>query len=139
MLTGPLLHPEILAALGTAGHGSRILVADGNFPFATRGNPAARRVYLNLAPGLVGVPDVLRVLVETVPIEAAAVMISEQGSHLPIHAELEAALPAGTPLERLDRYAFYDAVDGRDLALIVATGELRTYANVLLTIGVRTR
>jgi L-fucose mutarotase/ribose pyranase (RbsD/FucU family) len=30
-----LLHPEILAALAGAGHGSRVLIADGNYPFST--------------------------------------------------------------------------------------------------------
>ena len=29
MLTYPLLHPEILRALGEAGHGSQVLIADG--------------------------------------------------------------------------------------------------------------
>ena len=36
MLRYQLLHPEILAALGGAGHGSQILIADGNYPFETR-------------------------------------------------------------------------------------------------------
>ena len=35
MLKTKLLHPEILAVLGSNGHGSRVLVADGNYPFAT--------------------------------------------------------------------------------------------------------
>jgi L-fucose mutarotase len=74
MLKTQLLHPEILAALGGAGHGSKVLIADGNFPFGTGANPAAKRVYLNLAPGLLTVTDVLRVLVEAMPVEAAEVM-----------------------------------------------------------------
>ena len=35
MLKSHLLHPEILEALGRAGHSSKILIADGNYPFAT--------------------------------------------------------------------------------------------------------
>ncbi len=31
MLKTQLLHPEILATLGGAGHGSKVLIADGNF------------------------------------------------------------------------------------------------------------
>lgn len=38
MLKTELLHPEVLEALGTSGHGSRVLIADGNYPFATGSN-----------------------------------------------------------------------------------------------------
>jgi L-fucose mutarotase len=38
-----LIHPEILAALATAGHGSQLLLSDGNFPHATASPPGARR------------------------------------------------------------------------------------------------
>ena len=74
MLTYPLLHPQILEALGSAGHGAQILIADGNYPVSTRSNPRASHVYLNLAPGMVTVMDVLKVLVDAVPVEAALVM-----------------------------------------------------------------
>ena len=43
MLKGKLIHPEILDALGKAGHGSKILIADGNYPFATAAAPRARQ------------------------------------------------------------------------------------------------
>ncbi len=36
----------------------------------------------------------------------------------------------------MERFEFYDACRGNDLALLVATGEDRIYANLLLTIGV---
>ena len=48
MLKYGLTHPEILSALGSAGHGSKVLIADGNYPFSTGSNPAAAHVYLNL-------------------------------------------------------------------------------------------
>ena len=70
MLKTRLLHPGILAALGEAGHGAQVLSADGNYPLLTRSSGAARRVYLNLAPGIVTVTDVLRILVDAIPIEA---------------------------------------------------------------------
>jgi L-fucose mutarotase len=54
-----LIHPEILAALAAAGHGSQLLLSDGNFPHATASPPGARRVYLNLSPGRVTVTEVL--------------------------------------------------------------------------------
>ena len=90
MLKYQLLHPEILAALGTAGHGARVLIADGNYPFTTKSHPNARRVYLNLAPDLLRATDVLATLADAIPIEAAHVMVPESADEL-LHA--------------LDRYA----------------------------------
>lgn len=134
MLKTKLLHPEILAALGGAGHGSKVLIADGNFPFSTGANPAARRVYLNLAPGLVTVTDVLKVLVDAIPIEAAEVMQPPTGEPL-IFAEFRALL-SGMDLKPLGRFEFYDAAREHDVALVITTGEQRIYANLMLTIGV---
>ena len=70
MLKTRLFHPEILRALGSAGHGARVMIADGNYPFSTEAPATATRVFLNLRRGLVTVCDVLEVLVETIPIEA---------------------------------------------------------------------
>src|SRR3982751_2676169 len=92
MLRYQLLHPEILAALGGAGHGSQILIADGNYPFETRSNPNARRVFLNLAPGLLTATDVLSVLVDAVSVEAAHVMVPDAGDEPPIFGEFRSIL-----------------------------------------------
>ncbi|HSH81998.1 MAG TPA: RbsD/FucU family protein [Herpetosiphonaceae bacterium] len=135
MLKYRLLHPEILQALGTAGHGAQVLIADGNYPFVTGARPAARHVYLNLAPGLLNATDVLAVLVEAIPVEAAHVMAPASGEEPPIFEEFRALLP-GIVIETLGRFEFYDAARGPDVALVIATGERRVYANVLLTIGV---
>ena len=135
MLKTRLLHPQILEALGEAGHGAQVLIADGNYPLLTRSSAAAHRVYLNLAPGLLTVTDVLRVLVDAIPIEAAQVMVPDSGDEPGIFAEFRELLP-DVPLQPLGRLAFYDTARGPDLALAIATGEQRIYANLLLTIGV---
>ena len=135
MLRYKLLHPEILAALGGAGHGSQVLIADGNYPFDTRSNPQARRVYLNLAPGLLTATDVLSVLVDAIPIETAHVMVPDTDEEPPIFGEFRGLLP-GLELYVLRRFEFYNAARSSDLALVIATGERRIYANILLTIGV---
>jgi L-fucose mutarotase len=135
MLKTRLLHPGILEALGEAGHGATVLIADGNYPLRTRTSEAARRVYLNLAPGLVTVTDVLRLLVEAIPIEAAQVMGPDTSDEPQIFGEFRELLP-GLSLERLGRFPFYDLARAPDLALAIATGEQRIYANILLTIGV---
>jgi L-fucose mutarotase len=135
MLTYQLLHPEILAALAEAGHGAQVLIADGNYPLVTRSHPAARRVFLNLAPDLLKVTDVLAAVAGATPIEAAQVMVPESGPEPSIFAEFRELLP-GLELGVMGRFAFYDAARGPDLALAIATGERRVYANILLTIGV---
>jgi L-fucose mutarotase len=136
MLKYELLHPEILAALGAAGHGSKVLIADGNYPFSTGAHQNARHVYLNLAPGLVKVTDVLRVLVGAIPIEAADVMVPESRKEPAVFQEFRATLPADVQLKRLGRFEFYNAARDSDTALVIATGEQRIYASILLTIGV---
>ncbi len=135
MLKSKLLHPEILGVLGGSGHGGKVLIADGNYPFSTRANPAARRVYLNLAPGLLTVTDVLETLLTAIPIEAAEVMITASGAEPDIYADFRRLLP-GLELVAHDRFAFYDRCLDRDVCLVIATGEQRLYANILLTIGV---
>lgn len=135
MLKGELIHPSILKVLGSAGHGSGILIADGNYPFITRANPAAERVYLNLAPGLLGVTDILKPLLTAIPIEAAHVMVADSGDVPPIHQEFSAMLP-NIELQSHKRYPFYDLCKDDDVALVIASGEQRIYANILLIIGV---
>jgi L-fucose mutarotase len=135
MLTTRLLHPEILAALGEAGHGAQVLIADGNYPLATRSNPDAYRVFLNLEPGKLTVTDVLSVIAEAIPVESAYVMGPDDGSEPSIYADFRAMLP-DNDLTRLGRFEFYDMARGPDTALAIATGEQRIYANILLTIGV---
>jgi L-fucose mutarotase len=135
MLTYSLLHPQILAALGAAGHGGQVLIADGNYPLGTRSHPNAPKVFLNLAPGMLTVTDVLGVLVGAIPIEAAHVMVPDSGAEPAIFSEFRALLP-DVDLQPLERFAFYDAARSPELALAIATGEQRIYANILLTIGV---
>ncbi|MBA2719148.1 MAG: RbsD or FucU transport [Chloroflexi bacterium] len=135
MLKTRLLHPGILEALGESGHGAQVLIADGNYPLLTRSSGAARRVFLNLAPGIVTVTDVLTILVDAIPIEAMLVMVPDTGEEPRIFSEFREILP-DIPLERLGRLPFYEAARGPDLALAISTGDQRIYANLLLTIGV---
>jgi L-fucose mutarotase len=112
-----------------------VLIADGNYPFATGVAPRARLVFLNLSPGLLKVTDVLRVLVEAIPVEAAAVMMPP-GEEPPIFSEFRDILPSGLELDPLERFEFYGASKDENVSLLIATGEERIYANILLTIGV---
>ncbi len=136
MLTSRLLHPEMLGTLARAGHGSQVLIADGNYPFSTRSNPAATRVFLNLAPGMVTVTDVLEVLLTAIPVEAADAMLMDGGMEPPIFADFRRLLPTEIEVAGRERFDFYNHCKSSDVCLVVATGEQRLYANILLTIGV---
>lgn len=136
MMLQQLLQPDILSALGRSGHGSCVLIADGNFPVVTHSAPAATRVYLNLRPGMVQVSDVLEVLRATVPIEHVTLMATPDGQPAQIHKELMDLLPAGVATTSLKRADFYAAASQPSTSLVIATGEERRFANVLLTIGV---
>ena len=134
MLKEGCIHPQIMAALALCGHGDRILIADGNYPLAQK-TGTAEKVYLGLTAGQPEVTDVLAALQSEISIEAATVMDPGSGTDPEIFSEFAAMLP-GVTLERLGRYAFYDACCDGTVRLAISTGEKRTYANLLITVGV---
>jgi len=145
MLKTPILHPQILSALGRAGHSSKILIADGNYPHHTKRGPNADVVFLNFMPGMLNATDVLAGIANVIPIELAEVMEpARTGAYAmtndpPIFEDFRKILKARNPalnLTKLERFAFYEAAGTKDVALTIATGEQRIYANILLTIGV---
>ena len=145
MLKTPILHPQILQALGQAGHSSKILIADGNYPFFTKRGPNSQMVYLNFSPGQMAVTDVLVGIANAVPIELAEVMEPmKTGPYAmktdpPIFDDFRKILKSRNKdleLTKVERFAFYEAAGTKDICLTIATGEQRIYANILLTIGV---
>ncbi|MDO4259084.1 MAG: RbsD/FucU family protein [Actinomycetaceae bacterium] len=139
MLYGPMTHPQFLRALAASGHGSKILIGDGNYPHTTGVNPRAELVSLNLAPGLLTVSQILAVLKDTIPIEKAELMVPEPGQpeiDIPAHREYRETLP-DVEFGEIPRFAFYEAARSEDVGIMVASGDQRLYANILLTVGVR--
>jgi L-fucose mutarotase len=134
MLLTKCIHPQLLCALGKLGHGSWILLSDGGYPHATASNPAADKVYLNLSQGLLTVTQVLDVLKSTIPIEAAAVMTPPDGTRQPVFDEYQTLIPE-VPFEYIRQYDFYDRARETTLGLLIATGDMRNYANLLLKVG----
>lgn len=145
MLRSRLLHPQMLNALGRGGHSSKILIADGNYPFVTQLGRNAELVSLNLSPGMVSATDVLEAIVSAVPIEAATIMQPvTSGPYAltedpPIWGDFRRILDASdidVEMEKLERFDFFDAAKDDNVVMTVATGEQRLYANLLLQIGV---
>jgi L-fucose mutarotase len=135
VLRFPLIHPPLLAALGAAGHGGKILLADANYSHSTNVSPAATVIHLNLRPGLVTVDQVLEPVLAAVPVEAVTVMRPDDGSTPAVFGRYRELLGENLPLLPLGRLEFYDECRQPDLAVCVATGDARLYANLLLTIG----
>jgi L-fucose mutarotase len=134
MLRGSLIHPEILHSLASAGHGSKLLIADSNYPVLTHSRPNAKIVYLNLSPGCVTVVQVLEQVLKAVPVEKLEVMDPGSGQEPSIFAEFRDLVDLD--LTRLSRNEFYDVARSQDMALVIATGEQRTFACAILTVGV---
>ena len=133
MNTGKCINPCIIAAVSRLGHGDKILIADGNYPLATKtGN--AEKIWVSLSPGIPTVTDVLDALQSIINVEAAAVMQPSEGPEPEIFKEFEEMLPE-MELQKLGRYEFYSECTEKPLSLAIATGETRTFANLLLTVG----
>ncbi|MDO5068018.1 MAG: RbsD/FucU domain-containing protein [Propionibacteriaceae bacterium] len=144
MLHGALIHPDLLAAIARSGHSGKILITDGNYPAASGAPAAAERIHLNLTPGLLDVSQILDVIKRAVPIERAGLMVPaadatgiERPDVIPAHDEYRAALP-GVPFDEIPRWDFYEAAKAEDVTVVVISADQRLYANLLLTIGVRT-
>lgn len=135
MLSGinPILGGELLAALDRLGHGDELVVADANFPAHRVGAAVVE------APGIAAaqVVEAIRTVVPLDGYEGASVLLmtAEGGGRLPVQHELVAAAAvADDRVGELERFAFYERAAGA--RLIVRTGELRPYGNLVLRKGV---
>ena len=146
MLRHQLIHPQINAILGRAGHHAKILIADGNYPASSKKGPNAEIVSLNLMPGIVTCTQVLQAILSAIPIEAIHTMMYEKtgpyalAQDPPVWKDFQNVLhTAGLKLklEPIEKWAFYDAVATPDHVLTVQTGDQQIFANILLTVGVR--
>ena len=149
MLKGTLLHPQILAALARAGHHSKVLIADGNYPAANKRGSRAELVSLQLTPGVPTVAQVLEAIlgaavideINTMGVDRTDSYASATPGDPPVWAEYRRILAAaGSPcrLEPIVKWDFYKAVGGDDHVLTIQTADTAPWANLLLTLGCRT-
>lgn len=147
MLKTTLLHPEILRVCACAGHHSKILIADGNYPASSKRGPGAVLVNLQLTPGIPTVAQVLRALLSAVPADAVNTMGIPADDSYAAHGEppawsefREIAAEAGVkaPIEPISKWDFYKAVESPDHVLTIQTADQALWANVLVTLGCRT-
>jgi L-fucose mutarotase len=136
----PLLTPQLLYGLAKLGHGDDVALVDANFP-ADRIADQAEALLVQL-PGL-STTQVLQAVLSVLPLDsfdtpnswtmqvvgdaqAVPLAVAEFRQHLLGQGE---ATPGS-----LERFAFYE--QARTARLIVQTGDLRKYANILLRKGV---
>ena len=137
-----LLTPDALHALASMGHGDELAIVDAHFPAARiAAQHGARLVQL---PGA-DLPATARAVLALLPLDeqggpAAHTMqvIGDASALPPAVAEVQAVLrEAGVEsVAPLERFAFYERA-ARAFA-VFASGETRTYGNLLLRKGVVT-
>jgi L-fucose mutarotase len=139
MLRGisPYLSPELLKTLCEMGHGDELLLADAHFPGHTLGRRVVRADGLIISQLL----DAILPLFELEKAEDALAMMQPDGGD-PLNVDVEADLLAAvrrhavrtSPAARIAREAFYERA--KSAYVVVMTGELRAYGNVILKKGV---
>jgi L-fucose mutarotase len=125
-----LLRGPLLAALDVLGHGDVLVIADANFPAARLGAALA-------LPGVRSAEavDAILSVFPLDPDESVVLMAAPDGPQ-PVQDEIMAAVKdraAGPAVEHVGRFEFYELA--RSASLIVQTGELRPYGNVLVRKG----
>jgi L-fucose mutarotase len=130
--------PDLLKVLMEMGHGDEIVLADGNFPSASK---AQRLVRCDGS----SIPDLLDPILQFFPIDSyvdrpVALMAIDSGepSEPSIWEEYRQIIKRHvenfTEFELVERSAFYERV--RQAYVVVATSEMSLYANVILRKGV---
>ena len=146
MLRHKLIHPQISAVLAAAGHHSTVLIADGNYPAASKRGPRAELISLNLMPGIPTCNQVLEAVLSAIPVEAIQTMETESSGPYALdgdppvwedYRKTIAAAGLDLALSPIDKWAFYEAVSTDDHVLTIQTADQQRYANILLTLGVR--
>jgi L-fucose mutarotase len=149
VLNTPLLHPDILRILAQAGHHSKVLIADGNYPALNKRGPRAELISLQLSPGVPTVAQVLAAILGTVRIDEVHTMgIDRSDSYAaatpgdpPVWSEYRQILKAvnsACELHPILKWDFYQAVASDDHVLTIQTADQQPWANLLLSVGCRT-
>ena len=140
MLVGinPLLGPDLLHALASMGHGDELAIVDANFPAATMGQRVVEVRGANSPVMLNAILSLFPVDTFVVPAVVTMEVGGDPAAVPPPVTEFAAVMSdrglGECEIGRLDRNAFY--ARARSAFVIVRTGELRPYGNVLLVKGV---
>ena len=131
-----ILSPELLKILSAMGHGDEVVIADANFPSETFSKRLVR------ADGISGV-EMLDAVMSVIPLDTYVsanfmLMQTEAGDPIPEiwdeYRKTATNNDKNVREERLNRIDFY--ARAKNAYAVIATGEERIYANVILKKGV---
>lgn len=139
MLKGisPAISPELLKVLCEMGHGDEIVLADSNYPGASMARRLLRADGVPIVTLLEGIAPLFPFdtyadpLIMAQPVEGDRLDPAIEADYMKVIRGSDAKVP---PPIRLDRFAFY--ARSREAYAVVMTGEMRTYANIILKKGV---
>ena len=137
------LSPDLLWCLASMGHGEKLVIVDRNFPAhdVVRHTSSGKLIEL---PGL-DIPQAVQVILSVMPLDdfipdpvSCMQVVGAPEKILPMQAEVHAIARASerreVGMERLERFAFYEAA--KSGFAVVRTSEFRPYGCFLLTMGV---
>ncbi len=131
----PLLTGDLLAILSDMGHGDELVITDANFPAAAVAQRLIRLPQISAT-------DTLEAVLSVFPlddfVDQPTAAMDAPGEPPAIYTDFEALSKAAEgreiSLELIDRFAFYDRA--KAAYAVIATGERRLYANIILKKGV---
>lgn len=131
-----IISPDLLKVLCEMGHGDEIVLADGNFPCESMGQRVVR------ADGIGG-EEMLQALLSLIPLDTYAkenfiLMQTVPGDEKPAiwdsYRRIAESLDDNVRPGMEERFAFYERA--KKAYAIIATGEEKIYANIILKKGV---
>lgn len=133
----PILGPDLLYVLRAMGHGDEIAIVDANFPGDSSGPQLIRLDGLSAS-------EVLDAVLTLMPLDTfvdqqaiGMEVVGDPNKREDTHRDFDRIVKQHEPgmqLTLLERFAFYDRVEGA--YAIVQTGERRLYGNILLKKGI---
>ncbi len=135
MLKGisPVISPGLLKVLAEMGHGDEIVFSDAHFPGHTFNANTLR------ADGITA-DTLLKAIIPLFELDSYAtpviMMEAVSGDALDpsVETKYRAAMDYQGPIERVERYAFYERAE--EAYAVVITGETAKYGNIILKKGV---
>ncbi len=145
MKTRGVLHNELAKAIATMGHGDMLVVTDRGFPFPR--HEMTTCIDVSVGRDLPKVVDVVKVVLEELEIER--VIIAEETEQVSPHIYkafqdiLVEIRNKGNPIEQeviphrdFKHLVLNGALEGKELKIMVKTGEFTPFANIILVSGV---
>lgn len=140
MLKGisPIISPALLEVMARMGHGDELILADAHFPGETFNKRIIRADGLRIPALLEAILPLFELdsYVDHPLIMMAAVPgdILDPKVETSYMASIFKTNPKVAPIERIDRFAFYDRA--KSAFAVVMTGETAKYGNIILKKGV---